>query len=418
MAPQSDRTALIKRARTVLLILTLVSLGSACAGPESHERAPLRATGFIEGEQVTVASEVQGLVIRVLVARGDPVARGDLVIELDGASLRSQRGEAQAVLSGARANLDRLLAGARSEELAAARAKLEEAQAARDGAQSAVLNAQELIATPQSLNLQIEEARTQLRLAEQEVERREAELEETKVQHGVYSERGGDIARSWDLRLDAARARLAQAQADVAGAQAYLSALVDQRDNPLTLTADLHRAEGEYEQAIARELAARARLEQLEAGPTDEERALAVAQVRQAEAGVGLADARIAQLNLYAPMDGSVSTLSAGVGETAMAGEPLLTIVNLDEVTLVLYIPVDQVARVRLGQRAEVTVDAFSQRTFFGEVERIAGEAEFTPRHVQTREERVNLVLAVDVRVPNPDHALRPGMPADATLVP
>jgi HlyD family secretion protein len=65
-----------------------------------------------------------------------------------------------------------------------------------------------------------------------------------------------------------------------------------------------------------------------------------------------------------------------------------------------------------------VRVDSFPARTFVGQVASIAGEAEFTPRNVQTQEERVNLVFAVKVRIPNPDQALKPGMPADATLRP
>jgi len=93
-----------------------------------------------------------------------------------------------------------------------------------------------------------------------------------------------------------------------------------------------------------------------------------------------------------------------------------LTIANLDEVTLVIYIPENRIGQVRLGQEAQVQVDSFPERVFVGHVSSIAGEAEFTPRNVQTQEERVNLVFAVKVRIPNPDYALKPGMPADATI--
>ena len=157
-------------------------------------------------------------------------------------------------------------------------------------------------------------------------------------------------------------------------------------------------------------------LDDLEAGPTEEEIAIAEAQVRQAEAAVRLIDAQIAQLTLTAPMDGTVTSRSAQAGETASAGSPLLTIANLDVVTLVIYVPVSRVGQVRLGQEVEVQVDSFPGRVFVGQVVNIAGEAEFTPRNVQTQEERVNLVFAVKVRVPNPDLKLKPGMPADAEL--
>jgi RND family efflux transporter MFP subunit len=156
----------------------------------------------------------------------------------------------------------------------------------------------------------------------------------------------------------------------------------------------------------------------LEAGPTEHDVALAEAQVRQAEAAVGLVDAQVDQLTLTAPMDGVVGTRSAQVGETATAGKPLLTIASLDEVKLVLYIPENRVGQVQIGQEVEVEVDSFPERVFVGRVESIAGQAEFTPRNVQTKEERVNLVFAVDVSIPNHTRALKPGMPADATIRP
>jgi HlyD family secretion protein len=70
-----------------------------------------------------------------------------------------------------------------------------------------------------------------------------------------------------------------------------------------------------------------------------------------------------------------------------------------------------------IGQQVEVQVDSFPERTFLGTVIALANEAEFTPRNVQTEEERVNMVFAVDVEIPNPDHALRPGLPADAMII-
>jgi multidrug resistance efflux pump len=86
-------------------------------------------------------------------------------------------------------------------------------------------------------------------------------------------------------------------------------------------------------------------------------------------------------------------------------------------VTLTVYVPEDKLGHVFIGQRVEVRVDSFPERTFLGDVVAIAHEAEFTPRNVQTQEERVNMVFAVDVSIPNPDHALRPGLPADAVIV-
>ncbi|MFQ6102331.1 MAG: HlyD family secretion protein [Anaerolineae bacterium] len=396
----------------VLLVFLLIGCGNETAD------GPILASGFIEGEEVVVAAETSGRIAEMLVDRGDEVQAGDVLIRLDDAVLQSQRLEAEAGLATARANLARVLAGARPEEVSAARAALAQAEFERDGAAQAVIHAQDAISNPLSLDAEIDGARTQVRLAEQNVEMAEAELAEAELKRNLFATQGGDVERTWDLQLQAAQAALVQAQAELEGAQKYFNALLTIRANPLTLEAQLHSAEMQYRIAEAQVAAAQAALDGLEAGPTEEEVAVAKAQVEQAEAAVGLIDAQIAQLTLTAPMDGLVTTRSGRTGETATAGAPLLTIANLDEVTLVIYIPENRIGQVQVGQQVEVQVDSFPERTFVGEVASIAGEAEFTPRNVQTQEERVNLVFAVKVRIPNPGHALKPGMPADATIRP
>jgi HlyD family secretion protein len=396
--------------------MALAALLAGCGN--GQDDGSIVASGFIEGEEVIVASEVSGRIAEMLVYRGDRVTAGDVLVRLDGEVLQSQRLEAEAGLAAAQANLARVEAGARSEEIAAAQAALAQAEAERDGAAQAVVLAQEVISNPLTLDTEIDAAYTQVRLTEQGVEMAEAELAEAELWRGPYIGEGGNTERTLNLRVQAAQAVLAQAQAELVGAQRYLSVLLATRENPLELEAQLHVAEMELELAEAQVLAAQAALDELEAGPTAEEVAIAEAGVRQAEAAVRLVDAQIAQLTLTAPMDGIVTSRSAQVGETATAGSPLLTIANLDEVTLVIYVPENRVGQVRLGQEVEVQVDSFPAQVFVGQVSNIAGEAEFTPRNVQTQEERVNLVFAVKVSIRNADQRLKPGMPADATIWP
>jgi HlyD family secretion protein len=392
----------------------LITLLAGCGN--GQDNGAIIASGFIEGTEVTIASESSGRIAEMMVDRGDTVQRGDVLVRLDGAVLQSQRLEAEAGLAAAQANLDRVQAGARPEEIAAARAALAQAEAGQDGAAQAVVHAQEVISNPLSLDAEVDAARTQVRLAEQGVELAKANLQEMELWHGLHVGEGGDTERAWDLQLQAAQDALAQAQAELAGAQRYLGALLDIRADPLELEAQLHVAETQAELTDAQAAAAQAALDELVAGPTEEEIATAQAQVRQAEATVRLVDAQIAQLTLTAPMDGIVTSRSVQAGETATAGSPLLTIANLDELTLVIYIPENRVGQVGVGQEAQVTVDSFPSQVFVGHVASIAGKAEFTPRNVQTQEERVNLVFAVKVSIPNPDLRLKPGMPADATI--
>jgi len=395
--------------------LALVLLLLGCASETAN--GTITASGFIEGKEVTIASQVSGRIAEMRVNRGDEVRAGDVLVQLDDAVLQSQRLEVESGVAAAEANLARVLAGARPEEVAVARAALSQAEARLEGAKQAVVNARDVISKPLTLETEIAAARTQVKLAEQDVEMAEANLAETRLKWNVYQDQGGDVKRTWDLQVRAAEAALQRAQANLNGARRYLGALIEMRDNPLRLQTELHGAETQARLARAQVGVAQASLDEMEAGATAEEIAVTEARLHQAKAALRLIDAQIDHLTLEAPMDGTVTSRVSKAGETATAGMPLVTIANLDEVELVIYIPVTQIGRVKLGQAVEVEVDSFPDRVFIGEIVNIAGEAEFTPRNVQTQEERVNLVFAVKVRLSNEDHALKPGMPADATVL-
>lgn len=390
----------------------------ACACERQDAARVIEASGFIEGDEVVIASQVGGRVAEVAVREGAPVEVDALLLCLDDALLQAQRVEAQAAVAAAQANLARIEAGARPAAIAAARAALAQAQAQLEGAREGMEHAQDVLQDPQELNAQITAAETQVALAEQELEMAEADLNEARLRYDVYDEQGGDTERSWSLNVQAAEAAVDAAQARLDGARRYLSILYATRDEPLTLQAELHLAEMEYEIAEAAVEGAEASLRELESGATEEEIQVALAQLHQAQAALDLIDAQLAQLCLTSPITGTVASRSIHAGETAAPGSTLLTLVNLDRVTLVIYIPENQIGWIQAGQEVEVSVDSFPGRVFTGTVSTIAREAEFTPRNVQTQEERVNLVFAVNVTIPNPDHALKPGMPADAVLRP
>ena len=190
-----------------------------------------------------------------------------------------------------------------------------------------------------------------------------------------------------------------------------------ERDNPQEMTAQVAAAEAQYRAAEAAVQMAQAQLDALRAGATAEEIAVVEAQVEQARAALGGLALLRDKLTIVAPVGGQVLERGSHEGELAVPGATLLTLGDLDEVTLTIYVPEDRLGQVLVGQPVEVRVDSFPERTFTGTVVAIANEAEFTPRNVQTQEERVNMVFAVDVRIPNPDHALKPGLPADAVIV-
>ena len=155
----------------------------------------------------------------------------------------------------------------------------------------------------------------------------------------------------------------------------------------------------------------------LEAGPRSERVTAQAAQVAAAEAGIAVVDATLSFAMITAPFDGVVTVRHREPGETAPPGAPVLTLMNPDDRWVRIYVQEDRIGRVALGQRATITSDSYPDRTYEGRVSFIASEAEFTPKNVQTPEERVKLVYAVKVQiVGDPAFELKPGMPADVRL--
>ncbi|HEC21965.1 MAG TPA: HlyD family efflux transporter periplasmic adaptor subunit [Chloroflexi bacterium] len=394
--------------------------GVALAGDEAPaELEPLEASGFIEAKEVSVVSEVSGRVAEVLVDEADPVEAGQVVVVLDDALLQADRARAEAAVAVARANLAKLLAGADQAEIDAAEAALEEAQAQLEGAQRAYWQALDAVNNPRTLDVQIASTEMQVSLAQQQIEAARAQLEQERIKldwlnHADPRDELAIEFQEYAVRI--AEANLQAAIAQYEGAQHELELLQNQRERPLPEIARAHQARTQMQVAEARIDLLQAQYDLLVNGALPEEVAIAQAQVDAAEAQVALIDAQISRLTLKAPIDGTVTTRAIAPGETASPGVPLLTIADLSVLKLVVYIPETQIGRVQLGAPVEISVDAYPGETFEGEVTYISREAEFTPRNVQTEEERVNLVFAVEIRIDNTDGRLRPGMPADAVI--
>jgi multidrug resistance efflux pump len=135
-------------------------------------------------------------------------------------------------------------------------------------------------------------------------------------------------------------------------------------------------------------------------------------------ASLQVTEAQLSMLDLVAPSTGIVQKQIAHKGEFVAAGSPVLTVADATNLKLTLYVLEADLGRVSLGQSVSVRTDAFPNQTFNGLVTRIADNAEFTPRNVQTPRDRQNLVFAVTVRIPNANEVLKAGLPVDATFNP
>jgi len=155
----------------------------------------------------------------------------------------------------------------------------------------------------------------------------------------------------------------------------------------------------------------------VETGPRRERIDAQRAAVSQAQAAVQQIAATLDNAVIRAPFGGIITVKDREEGETVQAGAPVLTLMNLDDRWVRIYIPEDAIGAVHVGQPARITADTYPDKRYGGAVSFVASQAEFTPRNVQTREERVKLVYAVKVRITQDStYDLKPGVPADVAL--
>lgn len=178
------------------------------------------------------------------------------------------------------------------------------------------------------------------------------------------------------------------------------------------------RARTALERAEATLARVREQLSALEEGSREEEIRIARTQVQQSRAALDLARIRLGHTVLTAPRAGVILVRQAELGEVVAAGTPVVTLADLENVWLRAYISETDLGRIRWGQAVEVTTDTYPGKIYPGRISFISSEAEFTPKSVQTQRERVTLVYRIKIDVPNPNYELKPGMPADAVIVP
>jgi len=349
------------------LVLLLLVLGIAVASylfwtqwqkTEGMPDGLILANGRLEGDRYTLASKFAGRVEELLAREGDDVHKEQVVVRLDDRQTRAKLEQARSALEAAEA------------QLAAARKKL------------GILR--------QQIPLKIDTARADVAHAEAALQAAKSRAHQTRK----------DAKRYRELTKTGAVDRYAADQAELAWEVAR---------------ADLATAMAALEQAHKR--LAEAELGREEIHAREQEVAAVAAQKRQAAAALDEAQSVLDDLEVKAPVAGTVTTRIVDEGEVVSPGAPLLTVVDLDRLYLKVYVPEKEIGKLRLGLEARIYTDAFPDRPFEARVRYIASRAQFTPKEVQTPDERVKLVYAVKLYLEeNPDHRLTPGLPADAVI--
>ena len=344
----------------------------------------IRVSGNIEVTEADVSFQIPGRVVERLVSEGEIVKAGQIVARMDDSELARDVALRQAEVQVAQAALAELEAGSRPEEMA-------QAEAATRGASARL---EELQAGSRSEEVAAADAA--LQRAKADAARWQAEYERNQRLHeeGVVSTQ----------QLEAVRANFEMARAGQKQAEEQWKMV---REGP--------RKE-QIEQASAARNEANQRYALIQAGPRKETIAQARARLEQARQGLAAAQTRWSYATLASPLPGVVLSKNIEPGEYVAPGTPVVTVGDLSNVWLRAYINETDLGRVKVGQSVRVTTDTDPNKVYAGRVSFLASQAEFTPRNVQTTQQRVKLVYRVKIDLPNPQMELKPGMPADAEI--
>ncbi len=358
----------------------------------------IAGNGTVEATEVEISSNVAGRLLTLTAREGDAVSAGQVVATLDNGDLAGQVEQARGSVMAAEAAVAELEAGTRPEKIRSLEAQLDAAMKSQKQAEARrdLVMAGARIEKIKQLKASLVQTRVSLADAETHLKR----MEKLEASGAVPTQ-----------ELDRARTRR-----DVAAAQ------VDLAEQKLAEAEAGARPEEvlEVEAAVAKAAAgvkvAQAALDLAKAGPRKETIAAARARVVQARGALQSVEYLMEQTTITAPIDGRVTLRNSEPGEVITPGFPILRLADLSEVHLRVFVPEPRVGLVKLGQDAEVVTDTYPDRKYAGRVVEISEKPEFTPKNVQTREERVKLVFGVKIQVENPDQELKPGMPADAVI--
>jgi HlyD family secretion protein len=354
-----------------VLVIAVLAIAGYSTGWFRHDTG-LQGSGTVEARDIRVGSKVGGRIDQVLVREGDTVQAGQILITFDDKELLAS-------LEQTRAAAEKAQRGYRPEEIAEARAAAAQAKAEYDQRKNGYRQEDIAAAKADLDRATADEVRSQL----------DYQRYEALSQKDLVSKQQRDTAEAnWKMAL-----------AQKENAQHKLDELkLGYRPE------EIASAEARYHQAEAT-------LERLENGNRRED-------IEAAKAAFAFDEARLRERQVLAPSAATVEVLDVRPGDLIPPNTPVATLLERDQIYVRIYVPETIIGQVHLGQKAEIRVDSFPNQVFQGSVEQINQQAEFLPRNVQTREERVHQVFGVKVRIDDSSHHVLAGMAADVKLQP
>ena len=386
-----------KRSIPIILVLGLLAAGAVYLSRRNgRDPNAIAFSGNLELTEVKISFKTAGRLAELLVKEGDAVTKGMPLARLDREQLQSQRDAQRAALAAAQSQLAQLQTAIEYQRetvtgtIAAAEADQQQAEA----------RLRELLAGARAQEIQEARAAVDAARAEQARAANDWQRAQTLYKNEDISTAQYDQFRTVYERTTAALKQVDQRLALVV-------------EGPRRETIDAARAQAERAKASL-QLAEASRLELKR---REQEVGARRAEVERARAQLAVIDSQLADAEVFSPIDGVVLVKSAEAGETVAAGATVVTLGDIEHPWLRGYVNETSLGRVKLGQRVRVTTDSFPGKTYWGSVSFIASQAEFTPKQIQTPEERVKLVYRLKVDLPNPQRELKLNMPADAEVL-
>ena len=359
-----------KRVVIILVVVAAALAGMAfSAGWFRHDSA-LQGSGTVEARDIRVGSKIAGRIDKVLVREGDTVQAGQVLITFDDRELMASLQQSQA-------SAQKAEHGYSKEEIAEARGAADAAKAEWEQRKNGYRREDIAAAQADLDRAKADEVRTHL----------DAQRYDALAQKDLVSKQQRDSAEAnWKMAL--AQQENAQHKFDE----------LRRGYRPEEIAA----AEARYEEANAT-------FQKMQRGNRPEDVALA-------KAAYSFEQARFRESQVVSPSAATVEVLDVRPGDLVAPNTPVATLLERDQIYVRIYIPETEIGHIQLGQKAEIRVDSFPKTIFDGAIEQINQQAEFLPRNVQTREERVHQVFGVKVRIDDPSGRIRAGMAADIKL--
>jgi HlyD family secretion protein len=385
--------------RIIPIVLLLAAAGAAFYAFRGSRRPPANrivVSGNIELTEVNIAFKTSGRLVERTVDEGDRVTKSQVIARLDRDQLLAQRERETAGLQSAQSQLAQA-ATALEWQKATMAGDLETKRADLTSMEARLAELRNGARPQEKLD-----AKAAVESAQAEVDRARKDWERAQVLH-----KNDDISTS---QFDQFRNRWESAEAALKSVREREAlVLAGPRIEQIgAQQGQVERARGALKMSEANSLEIQRRQQELTTRR---------AEIERSKASLALIDSQLADTIAASPVDGVVLVKAADIGEVLAPGATVVTVGDIDHPWLRGYINETDLGRVKIGSRANVTTDSYKGKVYQGRVTFISSEAEFTPKQIQTQQERVKLVYRIKIELENPAHELKSNMPADAEIV-